>query len=192
LGLSSSRLFAVRLLCRTNRLMIFQRAMLAKPARPGNGRTAAIQSEDRARIAVDTPCSRMLIAGSRVGSMPRHLRFLPIVWIALAVQILAPIAATWAVAMAAADPLQSAEICHTVSDASSSQSDQGGGRPAHHGACAICCVVQASASIDAPQQTAFTVPHFQATHVDWIIAALDLSPFRAGSNAQARAPPLSM
>lgn len=124
--------------------------------------------------------------------MPRHLRFLPIVWIALAVQILAPIAATWAVAMAAADPLQAAEICHTVSDASSGHSDQGGGQPAHDGACAICCVVQASNSIDAPQQTAFTVPHVQATHVDWTIAAMGLSPFRAGSNTQARAPPLPM
>ena len=121
--------------------------------------------------------------------MPRHLRFLPIVWIALVVQILAPIAATWAVAMAAADPLQAAEICHT---GSSGQSDQGGGQPAHDGACAICCVVQASTSIDAPQQTAFTVPHVQATHVDWTIAAMDLSPFRAGSNTQARAPPLPM
>jgi len=147
-------------------------------------------AKDRARIAVDTPYSKMLIAGSRVGSMPRNLRFLPIVWIALAVQILAPIAATWAVAIAAADPLQSAEICHTVSGASSGQSDQGGGQPAHHGACAICCVVQASASIDTPRQTAFTVPHFQATHVDWTIAAMDLSPFRAGSNTEARAPPL--
>ncbi|MDE2467283.1 MAG: DUF2946 family protein [Bradyrhizobium sp.] len=124
--------------------------------------------------------------------MPRHLRFLPILWIALAVQILAPIAATWAVAMAAADPLQSAEICHTVSAASSGQSDQRGGQPTHNGACAICCVLQASASIDAPQQAAFTVSHFQPTHVDWTIAALDLSPFRAGSNTQARAPPLPM
>lgn len=124
--------------------------------------------------------------------MPRHLRFLPIVWIALAVQILAPIVATWAVAIAAADPLQSAEICHTVSGASSNQSDRSGGQPAHDGACAICCVVQASALIDAPQQTAFTVPHVQATHVDWTIAAVDLSLFRAGSSTQARAPPQPM
>ena len=123
--------------------------------------------------------------------MPRHLRFLPIVWIALAVQILAPIAATWAVAMAAADPLRSAEICHTVS-ASSGQSDQRGGQPAHDVACAICCALQASASIDAPQQAAFTVLHFQPTHVDWTIAAPDLSPFRASSNTRARAPPLPM
>jgi hypothetical protein len=124
--------------------------------------------------------------------MPRHLRFLPIVWIALAVQILAPIAATWAVAMAAADPLQAAEICHTVSGASSGQSEHSGGQPVHHGACAICCVVQANTSIDAPQQAAFTVPHVQATHVAWTVAAMDLSPFRAGSNTQARAPPLPM
>jgi hypothetical protein len=124
--------------------------------------------------------------------MPRHLKFLPIVLIALAVQILAPIVAVWAVATAAADPLQSAEICHTISGAASGQSDQGGGEPAHDGACAICCVVQASDSIEAPQLTAFTVPYRQTTRVDWTIAALDLSPSRAGSNAKARAPPLTM
>jgi len=111
--------------------------------------------------------------------MPRHPKFLPIVLIALAVQILAPIAATWAVATTAADRLQSAEICQSIAGAASGQSDQGGGQPAHDVACVICCVVQASASIDARQQTAFTVPYLQATHVDWTVAAADLSPSRA-------------
>ena len=124
--------------------------------------------------------------------MPRYQKYLPIVLIALAVQILAPIAACWAAATAAADPLQSVEICHSLSGATSGQSDQSGGQPAHDGACAICCVVQASASIDAPQRTAFTVPYRQTTRVDWTIAAMDLSPSRTGSNTQARAPPLPM
>jgi hypothetical protein len=52
--------------------------------------------------------------------------------------------------------------------------------------------MQASASMNAPQQTGFTVPYRQTTRVDWTIAALHLSPPRAGSNAQARAPPLPM
>jgi hypothetical protein len=127
-----------------------------------------------------------------VDSVPRYLRFLPIVVIALAVQILAPIAASWAAATAVSDPLLPAEICHSLPGAASGQSDQGGGQPAQHDACAICCVLQANASIDAPQQTAFTVPYRHAARAAWTFAAPDLWPFRAGSNTQARAPPLPM
>ena len=122
--------------------------------------------------------------------MRRRLKnFLPLVLIALLVQILAPIAATWAVAMAAADPLQSAEICHTVSAASSGQSDQSGGQPAHDGACAICCVLQASASIDAPQTSTAIVIDRLTSQVTWQDFALNLSGPRPASHAQARAPP---
>jgi hypothetical protein len=124
--------------------------------------------------------------------VPRHPKFLPIVLIALTVQILAPIAASWAAATAASDPLQSAEICHTIPGATPGQSDQSGGQPGHDGVCAICCVVQAIASIGAPQQTAFVVPYRPTTRVVWTAAALDLSSCRAGSNTQARAPPLPM
>lgn len=124
--------------------------------------------------------------------MPRHLKFLPIVLIALAVQILAPIAASWAAASAASDPLQTAVICHSLPDATPGQSDTGGSHPAHDGTCLICCAVQASGSVDTPQQTALVFPYRRNTPVTWTIAAADLSPFRAGSNAQARAPPLPM
>ena len=45
--------------------------------------------------------------------MRRRLRkFLPIVLIAVMVQILAPIAACWAASIAASDPLHAAVICH--------------------------------------------------------------------------------
>ena len=124
--------------------------------------------------------------------MPRYQKYLPIVLIALAIQILAPIAACWAAATAAADPLQSAEICHSLSGATSSQSDQSGGQTAHDGICAICCVARASASIDTPQQIALAIPYRQTSSVVWTIAAPDLSPSHAGSNTQARAPPLPM
>jgi len=81
----------------------------------------------------------------------------------LLVQILAPIAACWAAATAVSDPLQSVEICHDFANPASGQTGQGG-QPAHDGACAICCIVQASASVDTPQQTAFAVPYRQTVN----------------------------
>jgi Protein of unknown function (DUF2946) len=125
--------------------------------------------------------------------MRRRLQeFLPIVLIALAAQILVPIAACWAAGIAASDQLQAAEICHSIQGSASGQSDHGGGQAGYHGACAICCVLQASVSIDTPQQTALVVPFCQTTRVVWTITAADVSPSRAGSNTQARAPPLPM
>ncbi len=44
--------------------------------------------------------------------MRRLKNFLPIVLIALMVQILAPIGACWAASIAASDPLAGAVICH--------------------------------------------------------------------------------
>jgi Protein of unknown function (DUF2946) len=122
----------------------------------------------------------------------RFEKFLPIVLIALAVQILAPIAASWAAASAASDPLQSAEICHSLAGAAPGQSDQSGGHPAHDGACLICCVAQASGSADAPRQSVFLFPHRQTTRVVWLAAPPAAPLTRAGSNTQARAPPLPM
>jgi hypothetical protein len=123
--------------------------------------------------------------------MPRY-KFLPIVLIALAVQILAPIAASWAAAAAAADPLQAAEICHSLAGDSSGRTDQGTDQHAHDGACLICCAVQASVSVDTPQRVVFLVPYRQTTRVVWHVAATDVSTSRARSNTQARAPPLPM
>lgn len=122
--------------------------------------------------------------------MPRLQKFLPIVLIALAAQILAPIAVSWATARAITDPLQTAEICHSSSGAG--QSDHSGGQPAHDGLCTICCIAQASASTDTPQQPTLTVPYRAVLRVVWNAAAAERSPFRAGTNAQARAPPLPM
>jgi hypothetical protein len=124
--------------------------------------------------------------------MRRQLqKFLPIVLIALAVQILAPIAASWAAAIASSDPLQAAEICHNLPE-SSGQPDQGGDPHAHDGACLICCAVQASAAIDTPEQIHLAVPYRQITPVVWTTAARDVAPERPGSNTQARAPPLPL
>ncbi|HLG84185.1 MAG TPA: DUF2946 family protein [Bradyrhizobium sp.] len=124
--------------------------------------------------------------------MRRQLqKFLPIVLIALAVQILAPIASSWAAAIASSDPLQVAEICHSLPDGSG-RTDQGSDPHAHDGACLICCAVQASAAVDTPEQATLPVPYRLTTPVVWHVAVRTVSPARHRSNTQARAPPLPL
>jgi hypothetical protein len=123
--------------------------------------------------------------------MRRRLRkFLPIVLIALTVQILAPIAACWAASIAASDPLHVAAICHDGAS-SSGQDDQSGQPRAHDGCCSFCSVAHTSAPVDAPK-TAVATPYRQPEQVVWVDPAPDLFSSRTGSHAQARAPPLLM
>ena len=76
--------------------------------------------------------------------------FLPIVLIALAVQIFAPIGACWSASIAASDPLAGAVICHGNATPGAGQSDQTGHR-AHDGCCSVCSVLQTGAPVDTPQ-----------------------------------------
>jgi hypothetical protein len=116
-------------------------------------------------------------------------KLLPIVLIALMVQILAPIGACWAAALAASDPLAAAEICHTNPGQGPGASDQGGPHRAHDGACAMCCAAQANASLDPPRQSTVALPYRETRRVVWRDQAPSRSASRAGSNTQARAPP---
>jgi Protein of unknown function (DUF2946) len=118
---------------------------------------------------------------------PRLRKFPPIVLLALTVQILAPSAACWAASIAAADPLQAAVICHD--DGASGPTDQTGQPRAHDGACSMCCVAHTGAPLDTPQTSAVTAPYLESSRVVWLDHALDLFGARAGSQAQARAPP---
>ena len=121
--------------------------------------------------------------------MRRRLgKFLPIVLIAVLAQVFAPIGATWAASIAASDPLHGAVICHGNAASTSSQTDQSGQQRAHEGCCAVCSVVHTGAPVDIPQ-TAFTTPWPHAERVAWLDTAHDLFSSRAGSHAQARAPP---
>src|SRR5512140_1201831 len=95
----------------------------------------------------------------------RLQKFLPIVLIALAMQVLAPIAACWAAGVAVADPLQNA-ICHSSDAAGSGPVDQTGAPGAHEGACSLCCLAQANASFDSPQ-VAFSIPVRAVARVAW-------------------------
>jgi hypothetical protein len=112
-------------------------------------------------------------------------KFLPIVLVALLVQIFAPIGATWAASIAASDPLSAAVICHGNS---TSQSDQSGQHRAHDGCCSVCSVVHTGAPLDTPQDLV-AIPYRHAARVAWLDTAPDLFSSRAGFHAQARAPP---
>jgi hypothetical protein len=120
--------------------------------------------------------------------MRRRLgKFLPIVLIAVLVQIFAPIGATWAASIALSDPLHAATICHGNAASVPNSSDQSG-QPRAHDCCSICSVVHTGGPLDTPQAAVVT-PRRYAERVAWLDTAPDLFSSRAGSHAQARAPP---
>ena len=118
----------------------------------------------------------------------RLQRFLPIVLLALAMQVLVPIAACWAVGLAVADPLQNAAICHDAGTAGAGQDGRSGVPAAHAGGCSICCLAQASGSLDVPQAI-FATPLRFAAPVVWHAATASVVVSHGRSNAKARAPP---
>ena len=118
----------------------------------------------------------------------RLQKYLPIVLIALAMQVLAPVAACWAAGAALADPLQNAAICHDAGPAGSGLDDRSGAPAAHAGTCSICALAQASASLDAPQAI-FATPLRFAAPVVWHATTVSVVVSHRGSNAKARAPP---
>jgi hypothetical protein len=121
--------------------------------------------------------------------MRRRLRkFFPVVLIALAVQVLAPIAACWAAGVVASDPLQVGVICHNDGASPSRSADPAGQPSAHDGCCSVCSVAHGGAPLDTPQ-TAVATPYGAATRVVWLDFALYTARSRTGSHAQARAPP---
>jgi hypothetical protein len=124
--------------------------------------------------------------------MRRRLRkFFPIVLIALTVQIFAPIGACWAASIAASDPLHAAIICHGDTASAQGQTnptDPAGQQRAHDGCCSTCSVLHTGAPVDTPQ-TAVAAPCHQPERVVWLDNTPDLFSSRAGSHAQARAPP---
>ena len=118
----------------------------------------------------------------------RLQKFLPLVLLALAMQVLAPIAACWAAGQAVADPLSVGVICHSASDPGS-PSDQTGAPAAHAGACALCCLAQVNSSFDSPPHAALSVPFRHAERIIWHEWEASVLAAREGSSAQARGPP---
>ena len=118
----------------------------------------------------------------------RLKNFLPVVLIALVVQIFAPIGACWAASIAASDPLSAAVICHGNAPSTSGSTDQTGHR-AHDGCCSVCSVLQTGAPVDVPQTATAIGIISQTERVVWVEFTPDRFGSRAGSHAQARAPP---
>ena len=119
--------------------------------------------------------------------MRRRLKnFLPIVLIALVVQIFAPIGACWAASIAASDPLAAAVICHGGGGSGTGQIDH----RAHDGCCSVCSVLQTGAPVDTPQTADVVAIDRHAERVVWVELTPDRFASRAGSHAQARAPPV--
>jgi hypothetical protein len=114
---------------------------------------------------------------------------MPIFFIALLVQILAPIGASWAVAAAVSDPLAAAEIClsHPYSDVSG---DEGGQQQTHDAGCLICCAFNTGGTtFSTPERAVWAAPYRFVSSIAWRDHALQLADSRVCSNAKARAPP---
>ncbi|QOZ34184.1 DUF2946 domain-containing protein [Bradyrhizobium sp. CCBAU 53421] len=121
--------------------------------------------------------------------MRRRLKnFLPIVLVALLVQIFAPIGACWVASLAASDPRAAATICHGNAGSGSGKGDQTG-HDAHDGCCSACSVLQTGAPVDNPEIAAHAVER-PSTRIAWLDFASELGCSPAGLSAQARAPPL--
>lgn len=118
----------------------------------------------------------------------RLQKFLPLVLLALVMQVLAPIAACWATGLAVADPLSASVICHSASD-QGGRGDQTGAPIAHAGACALCCLAHAGASLESPTHAALPIPFRHAEPVVWHPADALAIAAHESSSAQARAPP---
>lgn len=121
--------------------------------------------------------------------MRRRLEvFIPIVLLAVLVQLLAPIAAFRVVAYAANDPLYMASIC---TDMGSSSGAQTAPTPTlhPHECCAFCGAGHAGAVAIDPPPLLFVTLQRQYQRISWLEAAEPMAAIRTGSNAQARAPP---
>jgi Protein of unknown function (DUF2946) len=119
--------------------------------------------------------------------MRRRLEILPIVLLAVLVQLMAPIAAFRVVAYAASDPLYLAATC---AEMAASQDGQTAPATQHHagGCCAVCAGGHGMLSLDAPASVAVELQR-SYQRVAWLEPDYPLPVIRAGSNAQARAPP---
>ena len=112
--------------------------------------------------------------------------FIPLVLIAVLVQLMAPIGVSRAVARILSDPLATAPICSGTSGASHDPSVPAA--PSHLDCCSFCVVGYGGPAIpDAPSAVAGVSGVYR--DVVWHLFRDASSRVRSGSNAQARAPP---
>jgi hypothetical protein len=125
-----------------------------------------------------------------MGAEMRRLEtFIPIVVLAVLVQLMAPIAAFRVVAYASTDPLYSASLCSEMASASETSADPAKTRHHHGDCCAFCMGSHGGvAAIDPPPQI-FVSLQRRYQQISWLEAIEAMPVFRVGSNSQARAPP---
>jgi len=124
-------------------------------------------------------------------TMRRRLgRLIPIVLLAVLVQVFAPIAAFRVVAYAVSDPLYLEAIC---SDTSASDTQVAPSNAPHPRGkcCGFCSISHAGTAAVAPPAPIFVVLQRQFQRVLWLQASNPVPTIRVGSNAQARAPPFN-
>jgi hypothetical protein len=120
--------------------------------------------------------------------MRRRLgKFLPIVMIAMLVQVFAPVAACLAFGNASVDPLAGA-ICSHAADAVSSQDGQTDTQQGQASCCGLCGVAHSATPTPDPQGSVVTVER-EVNAVIWRELSFVLPSSAARSNAQARGPP---
>jgi hypothetical protein len=123
--------------------------------------------------------------------MRRRLElFIPIVLLAILVQLMAPIAAFRMAAYAASDPLYLASICSDTGSGHAEHTAPAKSGHAHDDCCAFCGAGHSGASAIDPPTLIFVSLQRQYQLVSWLQAADPMPAARAGSNAQARAPPI--
>jgi len=115
----------------------------------------------------------------------RLRRFVPIFVIAFLVHLLAPVAWSWAAAMAVSDPLAAAEICHSDGGAPVDSTDQMGDRLN----CAMVCIAHAAVAPDTPRHVVVAAPYREAAGIAWQNCSQGFRARHRGAVAQARAPP---
>jgi hypothetical protein len=115
--------------------------------------------------------------------------FIPIVLLAVLVQLFAPIAAFRVVAYATTDPLYLASICSDMTSSSDGQTAPAQTPHSHGDCCAFCGAGHVGTVALDPPPLIFVQLQRQYQRVSWLEAADPMPAVRVGSNAQARAPP---
>ena len=130
----------------------------------------------------------MVKARNTAGTLMRRRleTFIPIVLFAVLVQLLAPIGAFRAVASTVSDPLAMAAICSGM--ASNADRHAPPETPQH--CCAFCACAHGVGIATAAPPPGFVRLQRAFRQIAWLAVAAVASPHRAGSNAQARAPPV--
>ena len=124
--------------------------------------------------------------------MRRRLELLiPIVLLAIMVQLIAPIAAFRAVAYAATDPLYMSPMCSGMVSAEDMPTSPAKAPLDHGECCAFCAAGHGGAIAIEPPALVFVSLQRQYQRLSWLEAAELMPTVRVGSNAQARAPPLA-